>query len=137
MKSIYIPMFAVILCGSSCKSDSKTVSEFALPKFWLNSCSNFFETKQGYTHEGRCCESILFPKFDLKRNQSFTADGLYSRNTESSGNNIIDRTVKVSGFLSADTKILTLSYEVDSEQMKYTLKTDESFAQCSCTGYFK
>lgn len=130
-------MFAVILCGSSCKSDSKTVSEFELPKFWLNSCSNFYETEQGYTHEGRCCESIHFPKFALKRNQSFTADGLYSRSTESSGDNITDRPVTVSGFLSADARTLTLSYEIDSGQMKYELKTEDSFIQCSCTCYFK
>lgn len=137
MKSLCILLFAVIFFGSSCKPDSKSLEEFTLPKFWFDNCSNFFETHEGFTHEGRCCESVSFSKFELKRNQSFSVEGRYYRYTESSENTISNKPVKVTGFLSADAKTLTLNYEIDSEPMKYILKTADNFAICDCTCFFK
>jgi len=95
------------------------------------------EDDYGYKHEGRCCEWISFPKFDLQRNQSFSIEGKYNRYTESSGKNITDRAIIISGSLSADGKNLLLDYEIDGEPLHYEMTTGESLIMCSCQCYFK
>jgi len=133
MKSFCVLMITVLLCVSSCKSDS----DFSLPEFWYNSCANFVADEYGYKHEGRCCEWVSIPKFDLKRNQSFSVEGKYNRYTESSGENVSDRPITISGTLSPDGKTLQLNYVVDGEPLHYEMMASESLIVCSCQCYFK
>lgn len=137
MKNLVILLVAVILCANSCKSDSQTVQELALPTFWYDGCSNFVENESGYKHEGRCCEWVSIPKFDLKRNQKFTVEGKYNRYTQYSKEDVFDRPITISGQLSQDGKTLELDYEVDAEHMHYEMKTDDALALCNCICYFK
>jgi len=130
-------LLASIVMISSCKSDHKTVQELTLSTFWFDGCANFVANESGYKHEGRCCEWVSIPKFDLKRNQSFTVQGKYYRNTQYSREDVADRPITISGSLSEDGKTLELHYEVDAEPMHYTMKTDDAMKICDCICYFK
>ena len=133
MKSFYIFIMSALVCASSCKSDS----DFSLPKFWYDGCANFVEDEYGYKLEGRCCEWVSIPKFNLTRNQSFSVQGKYFRYTESSGKNINDRPITISGSLSTDGKRLILDFLVDEEPQHYEMITSEALIMCDCQCYFK
>jgi len=133
MKSLYCLLCAVFLCVCSCKSDTN----IPLPRFWHDGCANFAEDENGYKHEGRCCEWVSIPKIDLKKNSTFNTQGKYSRYTASSGKNIEDMPISVTGSLSADGKVLELSYTVDNEAQHYQMINSDTPVLCDCQCYFK
>lgn len=128
MKVSFFIFGIILILVSGCKSDDKMLPV----EVWSEGCKQLSEYGDGYKVEGLCCEDLVIPKLRLGKNGKFTTNGIYNTFT---GAGYQQWTVKVSGNLSSDGKILKLGFTTElayTQEFTFSQGAADKICECFC-----
>lgn len=98
---------------------------------WSQNCVQLSPDPEGYRITGLCCAYIILPRFTLRANRPFSVDAQYVTSTGAGYTGIPTR---VNGQLSADGRVLMISYTIGGTTTIYRLEPGQAtmFCYCAC-----
>lgn len=98
---------------------------------WSVGCMQLSPTKDGYSLAGvgNYCSGLTIPRVKLRKNDTFTVDGLHYTYVGAASNK---QAVRVTGTVSSDGQTLMIAYSIDTYLFEFSLKPGSAKQTCSC-----